>query len=129
VVAGGCRGGQVEPKFSSALHGKITRGGQPLQVDKARHGGYANVELVFVPLDRAGRQFTTKAGEDGAFEVLLPEGQTIPPGKYRIAVHQWNPQPKTDELGGRFSEQNSPIVRDITGGQQELVIDLASPKG
>ena len=50
----------------------------------------------------------------------------LPPGKYRIAVRQWDPYPDTDKLGGKFDAQNSPIVREITG-EEDIVIDLSKP--
>lgn len=125
VFATGCGGGVGEPKFSSVLAGKVTRGGQPLQVNKAQHGDYANVQVVFIPLDKGSASISTTAAEDGTFQVELAEGQTISPGKYRIAVYQWNPQPERDELGGKFSEENSPIEREITGEGETINIDLS----
>ena len=53
-------------------------------------------------------------------------GNGIPPGKYRIAVRQWDPYPDRDRLEGKFSEKETPIVRDVDG-KTPIDIDLSKP--
>jgi hypothetical protein len=55
-------------------------------------------------------------------------GNGLPAGKYRIVVRQWDPFPDFDRLGGRFDEQNSPIIREITE-DTEINIDVSRPEG
>ena len=74
------------------------------------------VTLHFIPLgadDRpSGEYESAQADEDGAFRVLGPTGEGLPPGRYRIAVYQWDPYPDTDRLEGRFDDEHSQIVRE-----------------
>lgn len=79
--------------------------------------------------------------EDGTFDVPGPDGQGIPPGKYRVAISQKMkrdslPSPRqprgipfdrdTDFLEAKFGPAMSPILRELTSSG-ELVIDLNSP--
>jgi hypothetical protein len=83
--------------------------------------------------------------EDGTFAVPGPDGQGIPPGKYRVsltqeltreAVDKKNENVKrnqklfdrdTDMLNGQFGG-NSPIVREIKDST-EVAIELDKPTG
>jgi hypothetical protein len=79
--------------------------------------------------------------DDSTFTVPGPEGRGVPPGKYRIAITQkWKresmPDAKpgdrnvfdrdTDILKDKFSEGDSPIIREIKSAA-ELTIDLDNP--
>ena len=50
------------------------------------------------------------------------------PSTYRIAVYQYDPFPGKDLLNGQFSREKTPIVREVTGGE-EINIDVGNPKG
>lgn len=127
LALAGC-GGPAGP-VCVKLTGSLTKGGQPLQV----HGQEADlgrVQICFYVLNEqgqpAGEHWDAKVGADGKFRVYGPSGKGIPPGKYRIAVFQWDPYPGTDKLNGAFSEKKSTIVRDIAG-DTELTIELDRP--
>jgi hypothetical protein len=111
--------------------GRVTNAGEPLRV-MGREMGLGMVQIQFFRIDDGSLQASeaegTVANEDGQFEVCGREGKGITPGRYRIAVRQWDPYPQCDRLGGRFSEDNSPIIREVTG-REAILIDLARPDG
>ncbi len=128
LVAEGCGGGGPAYKPPvPVLSGKLTKGGQPLKVNR-QLGGYARVQLTFIPADaKGGKSHSAEVQEDGSFTVATEEGQRIPAGKYRVVVEQWDPYPNVDRLQGRFNEQNSRFTREIAESTQELDIDLDKP--
>jgi len=115
------------------------------------------VSVTFVGLEIEDNSGKTVQGSEpfwaevdqtsGTFRVPGPQGQGIPPGKYRVAVTQKmlreaydakpHPPPKrslnrvdreSDMLKGRFGLAHSPIIREVkTSG--ELIIDLDRPEG
>lgn len=113
------------------VRGNVTDAGRPLDVE-GRDIGVGMVKVEFYRIGEDGTQSTdpegTVADADGNFDVPGPNGNGIPPGKYRIAVRQWDPYPQEDKLGGRFDPENSPIIRQITGGE-EILIDVSKPEG
>lgn len=121
----GCSDGYEEPTYSQALKGKLLKGGQPLTVNKAEYGDYARIELSFIPVEGEGASWDAPVADDGSFNVDLPEGEKLS-GKYKVVVLQYS-NGEEDALGGKFDEENSPIVVDITG--EDLIIDLDKPGG
>ncbi len=106
----------------STVHGKLTNGGAPVTVsDKGV------IVISFSPEGGAGPGFGADVKPDGTFVVRGPENKGVPPGKYRIAVMQYDPYPGTDKLDGKFGPGKTSLVRDINGGA--LDIDLAKPQG
>ena len=125
----GCGGGSAEKVVT--VQGTITSGGQPLTV-AGEEAGLGYVQVQFFRIDDAGVQSTDPASarvstSDGSFELAGHGGQGIPPGKYRVAVRQWDPYPE-DKLQGKFDETNSPILRTIEGDAM-LTIELDQPAG
>jgi hypothetical protein len=119
LTAGGCGSG-------ASVTGKITNGGEPLQVSDK---GHIVVTFSKEVADAAqGDGFGADLQPDGTFRVVGKTGGGIPPGKYRISVQQFDPYPTTDKLKGKFAPGKSPIVRDITG-TTTLNIDLSKPEG
>ncbi|NQT17597.1 MAG: hypothetical protein HQ582_32885 [Planctomycetes bacterium] len=129
LVAAGCGGGDDEPVVRAS--GRITAGGRPLHVE-GRESGAGAVEIKFLRIESEGEEAAqaaiTQADADGHFEVPGADGNGIPPGKYRIAIRQWDPYPQIDKLGGKFDEENTPITRQITG-EEEILIDVLRPGG
>jgi len=113
------------------VKGRVTNAGQPLKISNPMVGW---VEVAFIEIKGEGREakageiFTTHADESGAFAMAGRLGNGLPPGKYRIAVRQWDPFPQTDKLGGKFGAKNTPIVREVTG-KEEILIDVSRPEG
>lgn len=107
--------------------GRVLLKGQPLSVTptEAQLGA---LQLRFIELDPngvpTGRSYSANAKPDGSFNVLGIGGRGLPPGRYRIAVYQYDPYPE-DKLGGRFSEERSPIVRQIEASGDLGVIELS----
>lgn len=83
--------------------------------------GVGMVQLEFVPAEGNPATETYGAVVDAEGKFDMPGG--MPPGKYKVAVRQWDPYPQTDKLGGKFSATATPIVRDVTG-DQPIEIDL-----
>ncbi len=128
IAAGGC-GGSGEEVVEAK--GRVTDAGNVLQVEGRDIGvGYVRVEFYRIGDD--GQQATESEGcvvdENGNFSLRGATGNGIPPGKYRIAVRQWDPFPDVDRLEGRFDAENSPIIREVTG-QEDIVIDVSKPEG
>jgi hypothetical protein len=105
------------------VQGELLQAGQPLQVT-GREIGTGMVQLTFVAVTPAAdsQPFSATVDEQGKFD--LPGG--MPPGKYRVVVRQWEPYPQTDKLGGRYDEENTPLVVDVDG-KTLLKIDLTTP--
>lgn len=104
------------------LQGSLLMNGQPLEV-KGREIGLGQVALDFIPVDDTGpapQTFGVQAGIDGKFS--FPGG--IKPGKYKVAVYQWDPYPMVDKLQGAYSKERTPIVREVDG-KSPIDIDLA----
>ena len=96
-----------------ACEGTLLMNGQPLQVAQ-REIGVGQVAIEFIPAEPAGPAPQTYGAQaDAAGKFSLPGG--IPPGKYKIAVHQWDPYPNVDKLQGAFSKEKTPLVREIDG--------------
>lgn len=125
--AAGCAGDDDPTRLQ--ISGKVTDAGQPLEVG-GRDIGLGRVVVEFYPLDASGNAAgepleTASVAESGEFELI----DGIPPGRYRIAVRQWDPYPQTDRLQGRFDPENTPIVRDLTAETDSLEIDISRPEG
>lgn len=100
--------------------GSVLRNGQPLVCGPT---GY--VQITLVPDVGADEQYTTRVGrceKDGSFKI--PE---VPPGKYKIGVEQFDPNPQTDKLNAVFRAGDSKVIRDIDG-KTPVDIDLANFK-
>jgi len=124
LVASGCSGGTKKV----TVNGKVMRGAQALKVSAK-----GKIEVIFHPYpefketgkisnpDRA-RTYPAMVQNDGNFEV-----EEIPVGQYLISVRLIDPMPVNDLLEGKFSEQNSKIIRDVKEGER-IDIDLNAVK-
>jgi hypothetical protein len=109
--------------------GKVANAGQALQVSNPMVGW---VEVTFTAIGedgkaKPGEKFSARADQTGAFTIPGRLGKGLTPGKYRIAVRQWDPYPQTDKLNGKFDENNTKITREV--GKGDLDIDLSKPGG
>src|SRR5262245_61761292 len=108
-------------KGPSTVKGTVLRDKKPIPVSAT-----GVVQVTLIPDVPPGTPFTTYIGRcnpDGTFEVL-----GVKPGKYKVAVEQFDPSPQTDKLEGAFSATKTTIVRDIDG-KKPVEIDLANPNG
>src|SRR4051812_23369475 len=86
-----CFGAGCDSRRLVTVTGKVVRNGQPIATSPT---GYVQVTLQ--PDVGADEQFTTRIGrceKDGSFKIL-----EVPPGKYRIGVEQFDPNPQTDKF-------------------------------
>jgi hypothetical protein len=131
LSAAGCGAKLPDEGPVVVVQGRLTSAGQPLTV-KGREIGLGFVEVRFCKCQGEGKPiaandtFPTQADASGNFKVLGRFGRGIPPGKYRIAVRQWDPYPQSDTLGGKFDDQHSPILREVAGSES-MEIDLSKP--
>ena len=105
--------------------GTLLKDGQPLAVANEEIG-LGMVSLEFIPIETAKpttERYGVKVNKDGTFS--RPDG--IPPGKYKIAVWQWDPYPNVDKLQGAFAEEKTPLIRMIDG-KSPLEIELSRPQ-
>ena len=101
--------------------GTITRGGQPLKLSPT---GVLLVTLV--PDAPPNDTYTSQIAEcdqAGAFTI-----QQVTPGKYKIGIEQFDPNPQLDKLNAAFRADTGKIIREIDG-KGPLAIDLAKPAG
>lgn len=104
------------------LQGSLLMNGQPLEV-KGRDIGLGQVALEFIPVDDTSptpQVFGVKADAAGKFSFA----GGIKPGKYKVAVYQWDPYPNVDKLQGAYAKEKTPIIREVDG-KSPIDIDLA----
>lgn len=109
--------------------GKLMYQGKALAIDPK--GG---ITLTFVAVAEPGRPADAFVAdinrEDMSYVVNGRTGLGIPPGKYRVAISVMTLEETalTRTLNQRFTQEQSPIVRDIAS-EEPLVLDLALPEG
>jgi hypothetical protein len=115
LIPAGCEKSPVK------VTGTVLRDKKPIPVSST---GY--VSVILIPDVPPGTHYTTypaRCDADGKFELLDAK-----PGKYKIAVEVFDPDPQTDKLGGAYSPEKTTIVRDVDG-KKPIEIDLANPNG
>lgn len=129
IVVLGCQS-QPQEKVVT-VSGRVTNAGAPLEV-AGRDVGLGRVEIAFHRIEADGTVSTefesAAADEEGRYRVRGRDGQGVKPGKYRIAVRQWDPDP-TDKLQGKFSVENSQIEREVGESETVIDIDVSRPTG
>jgi hypothetical protein len=103
--------------------GRVVKSGTPFTLGEGE-----GMRMIFVPVEAGEKTFDTYAAvfnKDGSFEVAGKDGKGLPPGKYRVTLEHL--KKKQDLFDGAFAGDNSPIVREVTDGANEIVIDLDKP--
>lgn len=119
VFAYGCGG---DGRFQA--RGRLVKNGAPFKLGEAE-----GMRIVFVPVEAGPSTFDTYVAVfdgQGSFKVTGKDGKGMPPGKYRVTVEHL--KKKKDLLNGAFSGKKTPIVREVSNGSDEIVIDLDNPK-
>jgi hypothetical protein len=122
VLLTGCGGsGMLKTK------GRIVKNGQPVPLGEEEY-----FRVLFVPVVEKGERMRDVYAanfdrEDGTFQAAGKDGKGLPPGKYRVAVAHL--RGKRDLLNNAFDESKSPFVYDVDASTEEIVIDIAKPKG
>jgi len=93
------------------------------------------MQVTFYPVKSSDERIANEEGETlvpGAEMAAVESDGTfhleIKSGKYRIVVTHIDPRTSQDLLKGVFNEDRSQVTRDVTP-DQEIIIDLAKPKG
>ena len=123
VISLGCGQPQIGDT-GVKIHGKVVKAGAPMEV-KRRDIGLGSIDVHLVPNDASLESHFTQAEEDGSFE-FMGAGQGIAPGTYRLAVYQQVEGPGTDALKGKFSEESSPIMIEISSDKVGEDYDLGT---
>lgn len=102
--------------------GRVLKGGMPFTVQAPEF-----VRVIFFPvMPEGGPPRNTYIADfnpsEGTFRAVGPDGNGIPPGKYRIAIE--HSRKRKDLFKGAFDGDRSPFVVDIDANSQEIVIDL-----
>lgn len=120
-----CGGGSGEPVVP--VHGKLTKGGQPLVLPTNLPPGDPGILVRFASTTSKGDIFSAKIDPaTGAFTVPGANGNGIKPGTYKVEV-QLGPRGK-DEFKGKYAGEKTPITRTVEAGK-EIDIDLDKPNG
>lgn len=126
----GCSG-DATPK-GVTVKGKLNRGGQVLKPIGPAAPGASKVEVIFYPSDpNAAFEQGLADLETGEF-TLMGAGRGIKPGAYKVGVFIRGASFDSDELNGKFNQQNTPITvtipEDKVGGTYDLPpIDIDNP--
>jgi len=99
--------------------GRVLKNGQPLAI-----GPTGNVQITLVPDLPPDEHYTSRIGEcdkEGNFTIT-----NVKPGRYKIGVEQFDPNPQMDKLNGAFTAAGGKITRDLDG-KAPVVIELTKP--
>jgi len=105
------------------ITGTLKTNDKPLKIDSN-----GSVTVIFSPIVEKDAHFTTYTGiyrtEDPTFVI-----NEIPEGKYKVSLlcMVLEQTREIQDINEKFSAQNTPIVREVKGGIEPLVIDLAKP--
>lgn len=128
ILIAGC--GEPAEKAVS-VKGTVLNAGQPLEV-AGRDVGIGVVQIAFhrVLDDGTISQDPEMASIDaqGRFEIKGRSGRGLEPGKYKVAIYQYDPYPQNEKLQGKFSPENTPLEYTIQE-DRELAIDVSRPEG
>lgn len=111
VMAVGCGG----PK-EVTVTGTVLQGKQPVTLSPT-----GVLQVTLAPDVPEGADFTTYPGRcdaTGKFEV-----PNVPPGRYKFAVQQFDPDPTTDALQGAFDIGKTKFVFEVDG-KTPIAIEL-----
>ena len=106
-----------DKKVGFTVKGKVVQGGQTLVPnDKVKLRVTLN-ELKPDGVTLGEGSIPTVINDDGTFEA------DVPAGKYRVQV-EYGTYPG-DDFKGKYSQTGSPIVEEITGATEDLVIEVS----
>ena len=117
VALVGCDGsGRLNTK------GRLVKGGQAYTVPAEDHVRVTFYQLT--PDGTTGKNSYIAAfnNADGTFKAVGPDGNGIPPGRYRVCVEHL--RKRSDVFRGAYNNDATPFVFDIDSKTGELVIDL-----
>jgi hypothetical protein len=109
--------GCASAKKGVAVTGTLVKGEKPYTFSaQGLPPGDPGLRLGFSSLGSGGvmgdTSFAVYSPADGTFKVNGPDGQGLPPGKYRISVAK-AAMGRPDELKDAFSRDKSPLTVDI----------------
>ena len=91
------------------VKGKIVKGGQVLKPTGPQAPGASKVEVILFPADPNGVDEQGILNDQGEF-TLTGQGKGMKPGDYKVGVFVRGASFDSDELGGKFNKQNTPLT-------------------
>jgi hypothetical protein len=101
---------------NQAIHGTVTRGGEKLTWP---NGG--TLLVIFFPEDRKANPNVYRAEGDTATSTYTVAA--IPPGRYKVAVHQFDPRHK-DALRDAYDPVRTTLMFDVPPSGGTIDIDI-----
>jgi hypothetical protein len=126
----GCSSEKVEKGV--IVKGSVNQGGQVLRPSGSQAPGASKVEVIFYPNDPNGVAEQGVADPNTGEFSLVGAGRGIRPGTYKVGVFVRGAGWDSDDLQGKFNQQNTPITvtipADKVGGTHDLgAIDINNP--
>lgn len=119
----GCGGDNFEKGVT--VKGKIVRSGQVLKPSGPQAPGASKVEVILFPVDPNGVDEQGILNDMGEF-TLMGQGKGMKPGDYKVGVFVRGASFDSDELGGKFNEQNTPLKISIPADKVGQVHDVGT---
>jgi hypothetical protein len=125
----GCTPDRVEKGVT--VKGKIVKSGQVLKPTGPIAPGASKVEVILFPVDPNGVDEQAILNDQGEF-TMTGQGKGMKPGEYKLGVFVRGASFDSDELGGKFNEQNTTmkisVPADKVGQTHDLgTIDIDNP--
>jgi hypothetical protein len=125
----GCGSGSRATEKPFAVKGRLVKSGVPIQpkTDKLPPAD-SGIQLIFLRVGgQPGEEYAANVNpHDGTFNLPGLEGKGVPKGHYRIAVIL-APVGGVDQFRGKYGKENSRVEKEITGKEDNLVIDIDKP--
>ncbi len=118
----GCGSGVV-------VQGKIKLDGQPFTV-----AAEEQVMVLFLDMKEEGatqqKSFPASVQADGSFTLRTPDGQGLPPGKYRVSVSLFSKSSKRyqDKFQNVYNPKTSPLIVEISSSSPNPTLELQTAK-
>lgn len=124
-----------------SVRGRITEGNKPWTMESAKLpklppgvSAPPTAKGAGAPAGTIQVGFHSAEGNDVVYGVCDAAAGTfearIAPGRYKISLTMGSAMPGVaDPFGGKFTQDKTPILRDLTTNGDEVVIDITKPKG
>lgn len=102
--------------------GRVTKGGEDFVPAEGENLQIGLMQILPDGKPPKNYYYASVDQETGTFTAAGPQLQGVPAGKYLVTVELM--KQKKDQFGGRFDADRSPFKVEITGDDDEIVIDL-----
>lgn len=107
------------------LQGRLLKSGEKFEA-----GPDELIQVTFVPIMPDGQPpkdhyYANVDDVKGIFVAAGKSGKGLPPGKYRVALELM--RKRKDVYKGKYDQDRSPYIFDVTASTKEIVIDVDKP--